>query len=154
MKKRGTILLIMILLCALGAQAETLYFSSEEIEVCGTQKDQTSVVAVKADVDILSCICAYKISGVSGKCTVTFKTDRDTEQLRAVKIDGNRVSNLAGTYADGQISFSIDADGVYALIDVDEALPEGVRARDVVFAVPALCALALCAVVLFGRRQK
>lgn len=154
MKKRCVLFIFLLLLIVFSAVGEAQHFSNDEIELSGTVTDGGSVTVNKVEVDRLNCIYAYRISGISGKNTVVFKTDEDAEQLRIVRIEGKRIFNLAGAFSDGKVSFNIDTDGIYALINVDEAVPKGLRAKDFVFAVPAVCALVLCAVVLFRRRQK
>ena len=62
----------------------------------------------------------YK-KGVEGRIYVEIKHNSEGENIRAIKIDGNKVENINATFTEGVVSFYIDQAGTYAIIDITDA---------------------------------
>lgn len=90
---------------------------------------------------------------LEGKIYIEYAIDGTSENLRAVKVNGNELQNLDAEFTEEKISFFIDEAGTYAIIDVDNAVKSGLAWYHVLLFIGGAAALALC-VVGFLRRNK
>ena len=92
-------------------------------------------------------------NGASGKIYVELKMDGSSENLRVVKIDGKKISNLDARFTAESITFHLDQAGTYAVIDVTVSVNGGFAWYHALIIAGFAASVALCVVAVVRRKK-
>lgn len=89
---------------------------------------------------------------IDGKIYIDINIGEQSEKMRVVKVDGKNIQNLVADFSE-KISFSIDEEGTYAVINVDSYLKNTFAWYHIILIAGELVSIAFC-VIGFMRRVK